>query len=113
MDVIDITSTMFEMGVHGKSLLLRIVSTVSSYIVSEQAFGNFVSFVSVNISAQETNYACGINRPLIIMNSSDGVIESPNYPNDYSSNSNCSWVLAVIPGTRMNIRIDDVSIENG
>jgi len=57
--------------------------------------------------------ACGNNKPLVITNSTEGFIQSPNYPENYPSNANCSWLIELIPGTRLQMHIDDVSVEYG
>ena len=41
--------------------------------------------------------ACGSDQPLILSNSS-GRILSPNYPGEYPSNQDCSWIIQVEAG---------------
>ena len=73
--------------------------------------GNILS--SVNNLAVSTDGACGSRKPLVIENSSQGYIQSPNYPNDYPNGADCSWMIGVTNGTRMTINIDDFQVELG
>ena len=60
-----------------------------------------------------TGHACGSDKPLVIENSTQGYIQSPNYPDNYPSGLDCLWKLKVGDGLRMTIRIVDVLVENG
>ena len=64
-----------------------------------------------NLTVDGTEQACGSNKPLQITNPSQGYIQSPNYPNEYPSNSDCAWILQVIPGTTLRLEVDDIKIE--
>ena len=63
--------------------------------------------------AVDTTGACGSNKPLIISGSNQGVIQSPNYPNDYPSRSDCAWLIEIQNGTRLTIDIVDMRTEVG
>jgi len=49
----------------------------------------------------------------MIESSSEGYIQSPNYPNDYPNRADCSWMIKVNNGTRMTINVIDVEVEVG
>ena len=74
---------------------------------------SFIRSILVNNLAVSTDSACGGDKPLIIETSSEGYIQSPNYPNNYPNRADCSWAIKVSNGTRMTIRIEDVEVENG
>ena len=74
---------------------------------------SFIRSILVNNLAVSTDSACGGDKPLIIEASSEGYIQSPNYPNNYPNRADCSWAIKVSNGTRMTIRIEDVEVENG
>ena len=72
----------------------------------------------------QTVEGCGENNPMWIWDPIDGYIQSPNYPYNYPDNANCSWIISIfgflgyytgnyIPGTRLRLRIEDLSLENG
>ena len=54
--------------------------------------------------------ACGRNQPLILSNSS-GRIVSPNYPEEYPSNQDCSWLVQVEQGYVVKLRVDHFKLE--
>ena len=76
-------------------------------------FAAIILFILVNLTLSGIEDACGNNKPLKITNSTAGFIQSPNYPENYPNNADCSWLIELIPGTRLQMYIDDVSIENG
>ena len=39
------------------------------------------------------NFACGSSTSIYEFNSTDGLIESQNYPNDYPADGDCQWYL--------------------
>ena len=49
----------------------------------------------------------------VIVNTSYSYIQSPNYPNNYSTNANCSWIIMVDNGQGVTVRMVDISLENG
>ena len=56
--------------------------------------------------------ACGDSGPLyLVSNSSYQYISSPNYPNNYSTNSMCSWVIGVQPGQKVTVRVYAFQLE--
>ena len=57
-------------------------------------------------------YACGSNKPLVIENSTQGYIKSPNYPDNYPNGADCLWRIDIGEGFRMTISIDDVLVES-
>jgi cubilin len=40
-----------------------------------------------------------------------GVIESPNFPESYPSNTRCNWTIETTPGNRINISFSHLSLE--
>lgn len=54
---------------------------------------------------------CGLNKTKVILPINDFEFHSPNYPNEYSSNSNCIWILEVNPGRHLKLTIKDVTLE--
>ena len=66
-----------------------------------------------NTTSLGNEYACGSDKPLVIDNSTQGYIQSPNYPANYPNGMDCSWMIKVGDGLRMTIRIDDVVVEKG
>ena len=56
--------------------------------------------------------ACGNkNQPLRIINSSDGEILSPNYPDQYPNDSDCQWLITVDDGNLITLTIADFDLE--
>ena len=45
------------------------------------------------------------------MKSPRGSIESPNYPNDYPSSSDCAWTLDFGPGIFVRVHFDNFNLE--
>ncbi|KAG7161827.1 Cubilin-like 2 [Homarus americanus] len=43
---------------------------------------------------------------------SSGIILSPNYPNSYPSNTECEWHISTHPGTKIQITIHSIDLEN-
>jgi CUB domain len=41
-----------------------------------------------------------------------GVIESPNFPDDYPHNANCSWIVHAPPGNKINVSFSHFALEN-
>ena len=41
-----------------------------------------------------------------------GVIESPNFPNDYPNNLDCAWTIVVSKGNRINMQFSHFYLEN-
>lgn len=41
-----------------------------------------------------------------------GVIESPNFPNSYPHNHNCSWTIEAPPGSNISISFSHIFIES-
>ena len=58
-----------------------------------------------------TEGACGSEKPLVIESSNQGVIQTPNYPNNYPARSDCSWMIEVKNGMRVTINVADVEVE--
>ena len=55
--------------------------------------------------------ACGRDQPSILSNSSFGRIFSPNYPGDYPSNIDCSWVIQVEAGSVVRLSFGRFELE--
>ena len=54
---------------------------------------------------------CGENRPLII-DELNGSISSPNYPQNYPNDVNCSWIITSNTTSKMNLTFNDFDVEN-
>ena len=54
---------------------------------------------------------CGESQPLIIDDLS-GQLSSPNYPQNYPSNANCSWLINPSTPNLINLTFIDIIIEN-
>ena len=81
--------------------------------VYEIPYFETASIFSENILTVSAEAACGSNRPLIIRGSNMGIIQSPNYPNNYPDRLNCQWMIEIENRTRMTIDISDMQIELG
>lgn len=73
----------------------------------------FVSDVSDASGGFELNYEfidstnqCGGK-----IHSSTGKIHTPNWPSNYSSNLECTWILNTPPGTQMELQIEIFELE--
>ena len=42
-----------------------------------------------------------------------GIISTPNFPNDYTNNMNCYWLIITGTGTRIQLSFDTFVVENG
>ena len=76
------------------------------YLISRKISQNSVDNLAVS-----TEGACGSEKPLLIENSNQGFIQTPNYPNNYPDRSDCAWMIEVMNGTRITIDIADVEVE--
>ena len=54
--------------------------------------------------------ACGRDQPLILLSSS-GRIFSPNYPGEYPSNQDCSWMIQVETGSVIRLSFGHFELE--
>lgn len=54
-------------------------------------------------------YSSKCNRTI---NLDSGVIESPNFPNDYPSNLDCAWTIVVSKGNKINMQFSHFYLEN-
>ena len=54
-------------------------------------------------------YSINCNRTIF---ADSGVIESPNFPNDYPNNLNCSWTVFVNQGNKINMEFSHFYFEN-
>ena len=50
--------------------------------------------------------------PFVLTNSSTGIIESPNYPRNYSNDANCKWLIEVDEGSSIKLNFVSFDIEN-
>ena len=46
------------------------------------------------------------------LTASNGTVTSPNYPNNYKSNSNCAWRITVPAGFRVYLVFEDFELES-
>ena len=74
----------------------------------------FIYFPANNTdSTSEEMEACGESGPkYLFANSNYQTIVSPNYPNDYPTNSNCTWFIYGF-GERITVRYIVVQLEDG
>ena len=42
-----------------------------------------------------------------------GIISTPNFPNDYTNNMNCYWLIITGTGTRIQLSFDTFVVQNG
>lgn len=54
-------------------------------------------------------YLTNCNRTIYM---DSGVIESPNFPEKYSHNVDCSWTIVVSKGNKINIQFTDFDLTN-
>ena len=46
-----------------------------------------------------------------MLNSPNGTISSPKYPQDYYSNANCTYLITTDPGKILTLEFDDFRLE--
>ncbi|XP_063159632.1 cubilin [Candoia aspera] len=85
---------------------LRVSSTGNAVTVRFKTSGR-MNRKGFNASWQEIAGGCGG-----IFQAPQGEIYSPNYPQPYSNNTDCSWVLRVDEGHRIMLNFTDVEIES-
>ena len=56
---------------------------------------------------------CGNGKPLVLDNSAQGAVLSPNYPKPYPVNKNCQWHIRVASGYVVLLTILDFDVYNG
>lgn len=44
---------------------------------------------------------------------SKGVLQSPNYPNNYPHNKECTWIISVPTGQQIKLNVTDFNLEGG
>ncbi|XP_041982769.1 cubilin-like [Aricia agestis] len=54
---------------------------------------------------------CGLNETQLVSGTRDVVITSPNYPNEYGSDSNCEWIFKSEPGRHLTLKFTDFALE--
>ena len=54
---------------------------------------------------------CGRNQPLVVNASSDGFILSPNYPNLYPNNAECTWLIVNDDQASIELTIMELALE--
>ncbi|XP_066539114.1 cubilin [Hoplias malabaricus] len=83
------------------------VSSTGNAVTVRFKSDEYVSGRGFNASWQETPGGCGgpIKAP-------SGEIHSPEYPNKYPNNVDCSWVITVDEGHRILFNFTDLDIEN-
>jgi hypothetical protein len=54
-------------------------------------------------------YAINCNRTIY---ADSGVIESPNFPNEYPPNLNCAWKIVVSKGNKINLQFTEFDLEH-
>ncbi|KAM6149501.1 CUB and sushi domain-containing protein 1 [Erethizon dorsatum] len=68
------------------------------------------------ITCQQNNQWSG-NKPSCVFScffnftASSGIILSPNYPEEYSNNMNCVWLIISEPGSRIHLLFNDFDVE--
>ncbi|XP_020662303.3 cubilin [Pogona vitticeps] len=82
------------------------VSSTGNAIVVRFKTDQAVNGKGFNATWQEITGGCGG-----VFQAPRGEIHSPNYPQPYSNNSDCSWVIQVDSGHRVLLNFTDVAIE--
>ena len=54
---------------------------------------------------------CGLDQPLVISNSQSGEIKSPDHPNDYPVDVDCTWHIEAGVGETIAITFDAFELE--
>lgn len=54
-------------------------------------------------------YSINCNRTIL---NGEGIVESPNFPDDYPNRLDCSWIIAVTRGNRLNMQFSHFYLEN-
>ena len=54
---------------------------------------------------------CDESSPLLLENTQPGTFTSPNYPNNYPNNMNCSWIIRFDNVHQINLVFTDFDIE--
>ena len=57
--------------------------------------------------------ACGFNRTMIVTNLNKTDIFSPQFPNNYPPNINCSWVIQAKHDERIEVKLKGYELEEG
>lgn len=83
-----------EIVSHSNYLFLRFISDAS------------MQNVGFELRYETVSTGCGG-----LLTSESGNIESPDYPNNYYSNSNCEWKIRVAEGSSITLTIMDINIE--
>ncbi|ODM98815.1 Cubilin [Orchesella cincta] len=83
------------------------------HVISFQSTGNsvtvkFVSYYGSSGRGFQLNYRTLCNR---VLKGFQGVIESPNYPNPYPHNRNCTWTIEASRGNKVNVSFSHFDIE--
>lgn len=65
--------------------------------------------VSVSQRGFLLKYVTNCNRTIYM---DSGVIESPNFPENYPDNLNCVWQIVVSKGNKINMRFSEFQLEN-
>ncbi|CAL8142101.1 unnamed protein product [Orchesella dallaii] len=83
------------------------------HVISYQSTGNsvtikFVSYYGGSGRGFQLNYRSLCNR---MLKGFQGVIESPNYPNPYPHNRNCTWIIEASRGNKVNVSFSHFDIE--
>ena len=60
--------------------------------------------------SQPVQDPCG-DLPLVLSGSSTGIIQSPNYPNDYPNGADCKWVVEVDGSSVVQLTITNFNVE--
>lgn len=69
----------------------------------------FRSDISIQGRGFQMNYMAVCNNRLTGFG---GSIESPNFPNEYPQNQNCTWDIVVTKGNKINISFSDFDMES-
>ncbi|KAK6490308.1 cubilin [Huso huso] len=83
------------------------VSSTGNFVTVRFKTDHYISGKGFNASWQEVQGGCGG-----VFTAPSGEIHSPNYPNPYSVNVDCSWIINVDQGHRVLLTFNDFDIEN-
>ena len=70
-----------------------------------------ITDISSTEYAEEKADPCGDEQPARLTNSTYGKILSPNYPEYYPPNKDCSWIVEVDPEYSVRLSFNELSLE--
>uniref|UniRef100_A0A803T9B4 CUB and Sushi multiple domains 3 n=1 Tax=Anolis carolinensis TaxID=28377 RepID=A0A803T9B4_ANOCA len=86
------------MLLHGNTFIIGIFHKLKYFPLMDNSF-----FYSLFLTAED---ACGGT-----MRGSSGIISSPNFPNEYHNNADCTWTIVAEPGDTISLIFTDFQME--